>query len=174
MSVLHPIIHARLIADLPAICARANVPVSAVTTSAVGVLDDEAMAWVKSLQLRPGVVEGRGAIFVGADAEDKIIAIAAVFLRNHLDARIMSVNTMLDDHDKQQPTVALIPNLYVRGQGQALPPWKQSALYDILLQRKAAGLLTLGYVEDMQALKKDYGTVFERHLRNNYVLLGGG
>lgn len=170
-AVLNPIVHARLMADMAAICARANVPTTAMHKSARETLDENEMAWLSSLTISPSGVKGTGAIFVGdPDSEDKLIAIAAALLRNHLDARIMSVNTVLDQSEPS--SVVLIPNLYVRGQGQALPTWKVQQLYDILLSRRTLGLLTIAYVEDMGGLKKDYGTVFERHLKNNYTILG--
>lgn len=170
-SVLHPAVHAKLLDDLPGVCARANIPIEAIKTSAMGVLAPKELAWLHSLAKRPGRVDGRGLMLIGGDGEDKLIAICAALLRNFIDARVISLNSLLDG-GFGMPSVVLIPNLYIKS-STVLPSWKVQQLYDILMSRKAGALLTVGYIEDLATLKKDYGAVFERHIKNNYDTIPG-
>lgn len=173
-DVLHPITHARLLEDIHGVSAKANIPIEALHTSAKTVLKPLEIEWMLSLDMRPSGLRGRGLMLVGGDAEDKLIAICAALIRNFVDARIVSLNSLLDGHSTTpNPSVLIVPNLYVKAIGNVLPSWKVQQLYDTLMSRKAAGQLTVGYIEDLSSLKKDYGAVFERHIKNNYEIIQG-
>lgn len=174
-SVLHPVVHQRLIADIDNICATANIPQAMIHRSAMDVLTPKELDWLRNVRFMQE--QGRGLVLRGAaDAETKIMAMTAAMLRNFIDARVIPLNTLLQQaEDKAVPTpsVLLIPNLYVRGVGRALPAWKVQIVYDLLLARMTAGKLTVAYVEDMDGLEKDYGQVFFAHLQSHYQIVGG-
>lgn len=173
-TVLHPVLHQRLIADIEAVAAKAVIPVQALRKSVNGILGDEEMAWLKSLRRSPTSqrLEGKGLILTGGlmDAEEHLTAIVAALLRNFVDARMVPFNSLLELTD--QVTVVAVPNLYISGIGSSVQSWRVEKIYEVLISRLSGGLLTLAYVEDMGGLTKHYGGVFARHLKKNYEIVG--
>jgi hypothetical protein len=105
-----------------------------------------------------------------------MMAIAAALLRNFIDARVVPLNTLLSSVDSGKPidpTVLLIPNLFVRGGGKTVPAWKMQQAYDLLLQRSVSGKLSVVYVESMDGLKEGFGMVFGQHLEGHYEVSAG-
>lgn len=170
-DVLHPERHKRLIADLPAICEVANVPMHMVRCSARPYLSPAQLEWLVNY---PTMVEqGTGLLITGKQAhppETICMAICAALMRNFIDARFISLGTLLaDDAPVPDPTVMVVPNLYVVTAGKALPDWKVQHAYDVLVRRRATGRLSVVYVEDMKALEAAYGAVFRGHFSTGYM-----
>jgi len=116
-----------------------------------------------------------GYMLVGQDnAENRLMGAVAALMRNEVDARFMTVNTMLEMHEARtlpKCTAIMIPNLYTEAGAKALPAWKVQIVHDILLQRLGAGKATFGYVESMEGLTKAYGKFFADHLKNHYTFI---
>lgn len=169
--------HARLLMDADALCEVANVPRAMLDKSATEFCAQKEINWIKNYHQR--VVGGRSLLLTGGHnmgPEVKMMAIAAALMRNFIDARVVPLNTLLqavDTGKAPDPTVLLIPNLFVRGGGKTVPAWKMQQAYDLLLQRMVAGKLSVVYVEDMEALKTNFGSVFKQHLDSHYDLSTG-
>lgn len=173
-SILDKEIHARLIADMAHVCKVANIPEQFVHTSMVGIAAPAEIEWVKGFHAHRA--SGTGLAMVGVDEVDtRMMAICGALLRNFIDARIVPVNSLILQTKKgnaPEPTVLLIPNLFI-GDGKGIAQWDVQVLYELLLSRLTANKLTVMYVEDMDALKKAYGTVFASHIKSHYQIIEG-
>jgi hypothetical protein len=161
-GVLDPVRHARLIECKDEFCERANIPVKMLNTSAKPYLGEKALAWIK------GYPTTGNLLFTGyhkPGPETQMMALAAVLLRNFVDARVLALSNLIDqDYDPPECTVLLIPNLFVKGPGKGLATWQVQKLYDALLTRHTRGKTTVAYVEDMQIMGDQYGTLFRQHM----------
>lgn len=169
-SVLDSIKHARLIQDMDHVCLVANVPKKFVNSSMKGWCNATEIDYVVNFNLyRPLYA---GLVLHGMTHPDtKCMAITGALVRNFIDARVIPLNTLLKDMESSvvpDPTVLVIPNLYVSQVGKGLPAWKIQAVYDLLLQRFAANKPTVVAVESMAGLAGFYGQTFANHLDGNY------
>lgn len=170
--------HDRLIKNLDAICHTANVPKSFLNKSAKEFCIGGELDWLTHFPINQR--EGRGLVLLGKHTpppDIKMMAMAAALLRNYIDARVVTVQTLLEAYESHNevpdPTVLLIPNLYVRQGGKGLPSWKMQMIYDLLLSRFTAGKVTVVYVEDMKALAAEYGSLIVQHLEASYTISEG-
>lgn len=165
--------HKRFLDDLDHICAVANVPKSMVFKSAKDFCAKTEIDWL--LNFPRYEREGKNLCLVGMHSpspETKMMAMACTLLRNHLDARVLPLNTVLHliaDGFPPDPHILLIPNLYIRQGGKTLPSWQMQQVYDLLLARLVAGKPTIIYVEDMNALGMEYGSVLSQHIKDHYI-----
>lgn len=170
-SILDPVHHERLIADMEHVCKTANVLPLYVKQSMVGVSQPAEIEWVR--QFREHSQNGQGLVLTGSlSPETRMMSIAGALLRNFVDARVISLTTMLEMRDNgvlPDCRVMLVPNLFLRSAGKALPAWKVHIVYDILLARMTSSKPTVVYVEDMNALAAEYGRVFADHLTQHYI-----
>lgn len=170
-SILNPVDHARLIQDLPHICRVANVLPTYVHKSMQGVCSATEVSWVQGF--RKHQQDGTGLLLAGvSNPEARLMSIAGALLRNYVDARVFSVSSVLsmkEANNLPDCTVLLIPNLFMRSKGTGLPSWKVQIIYDLLLSRLVSNKPTVAYVEDIEALASEYGTLFSDHLTNNYL-----
>jgi hypothetical protein len=99
-------------------------------------------------------------------------ALTAVMLRNFMDARLRSAETIVEDREGElrRPTVILIPDFQGGAERNA---HARSRLSDLLVARAARGLLTVVGVQSVAATGKQYGAVIESLLHESYVLLEG-
>lgn len=169
--------HQRLLMDADSVCETANIPRTMLERSARDFCGAVELDWLINYPAR--VHDGRNLLLTGEQSpgpEVKMMAIAAALLRNFIDARVVPLNTLLqilESNDPFEPTVLLVPNLYVRGGGRTLPAWKMQRAYDLLLQRRVSGRLSVVYVESMAALKSEFGLVFAQHLEDHYDVASG-
>lgn len=167
--VLDPERHARLIADFDQICAVANVPRKYVRESMTNVCDSAEIDYVVNFKLYRESYPGF--IIVGkSQSEERCMAIAGALVRNFIDARVVTLTSLLDateNHEVPEPTVMVIPNLYMKSYGKTLPAWKVSAVYDVLVSRWTANKPTVMALECLKGLEQSYGLAFAEHL-NNY------
>jgi hypothetical protein len=170
--------HARLIADAPSICRIAGVPWAMVEKSATEYLPGPELDFLRRYphHLRAG----KGLLLTGKHKpgpDTKLQAMGGAFLRNFIDARVMTVQALLDIHDEEgsfpDPTVLLIPNLHVVQKGKALTAWMNQLLYDLLVTRRTSGRMTIAYVESLEALGTAFGSLFRQHLEDNYIVVDG-
>lgn len=154
------------------VCQTANVPRMYVETSMKDVCGPTEQKWFTDYpqHVTNGVA---GLLYVEApNAETRMMALTGAFLRQFIDAQLHSLNSIIDREQgthPPDPTVLLIPNLYVRAYGKALPAWKIQSVYDLLLSRFTSGKLTVCYVESLAGLADSYGKVFADHLTAHYV-----
>lgn len=175
-TILDPEVHKRLLMDIEQVCAVANVPRQFVHKSMktpefhCSKVDIE---WVKNFHVHRQ--EGKSLLLTGKHGESRCMAIAGALVRNFIDARIVSVNQLIaasSSNSKESipdPTVLVIPNLFVPTHGKAMTGWQVQALYDILLARLIANRPTVAYVDSAFGITEAYGTLFADHLTNNYI-----
>lgn len=169
-SVLDPQRHARLLADLENICHVANVPRTFVHQSMTGFCDGQEIDWVVNFRMYRETCAGL-LVVARPNPDTRAMAICGALLRNFIDARVMPLNTVLDHleaHEMPEPTVLIIPNLFVQQLGKALPAWKLQQVYDLLLQRFTANKPTVVCVENLQAMQSAYGQAMYEHLTAHY------
>lgn len=176
--ILDKKVHARLIQDMDHVCFTAGVPRRYVENSMVGVAQERDIDWFKNF--RAYKQEFSGLVLVGGtDIESRMQALCGALLRNFIDARIMSLRTIVPIKDGEgtqalEPSVLLVPNLHTKTHGgKPLTAWQVQTLYDTLLTRMSAGKQTVMFVEDMEQLGQDYGVLFKEHLLNHYKRIEG-
>lgn len=109
------------------------------------------------------------------DAGTRFAAYAGFLTRNFLLCRYMTLNEMVDranDPDLDQNRAILVPNFYVKQDGDALPAWRRQVLFDLLLHRRALRLQTILYVEDAAGLRLDRGAALADLLETHYEWIG--
>jgi hypothetical protein len=176
-GVLDKTVHARLIQNIDQVAKDANVPVPVICKSVKPMCSPEELAYI--VHMHSNVNEGMyGMVFTGPPTNPmntKMMGIAGACLRNYIRARVMTVQTVLDDlkaNKMEQPTVLLIPNFYVgKKQGGHIPDWQVSQLLGMLYSRQSAGLQTFLYVADIEGLHQEYGELFKSHLTENFLIV---
>lgn len=154
-----------------------NVPARMIRQSINGYCTEAEIDWLRNMP-RHGAMGHYGLCLYGPVQvlpETKFPAMAAALIRNYVDARVFTLRQLLEleeSGDLPNPTVLFIPNLFVSTKGQTLTGWQTQMLMDVLIRRMTAGRMTVVYVENMDLLAKEFGTMFMQHLKNNYVLLG--
>lgn len=173
IQVIDPERHSRMIEDLDNICHMANIPKHMIYESAVDSCSLRELDWIRNF--RTYQVSNKGLLVVGSQevpVDKKFMAIAAALVRNFIDARVVTLNGVLGDN-APNPTVLLVPNLFVEATGKGLPAWKIQQLYDYLIGRCVEGRVSVLYVEDLDSLQHYYGQIFRQHLSENYILVKG-
>lgn len=171
-DVLDPVYHQRLIADMAHVCATANVSEAVVRQSAKPYLNKVELEWVTSFPEYRS--KGIGLVITGLHSiapETKIMAICGALLRNFIDARVMSLNSVIKSAEAgspPDPTVLLIPNLYAATKTAALPSWKMQILYDVLLRRRAMSRPTVAYIENLEEFGTEHGALMAQHFTDHY------
>jgi len=167
--------HSRIIADRTSYARAAGIPEWMLEESATKYCDGKTLDWLRRYPVHRR--SGRGLCMVGKftpPPDTQMQAMAAALVRNCFDGRVMTAHMVLDyherTHDVPDPTVLLVPNLFVRQAKAGLPSWKMAVLYDVLLSRFTMGRATVVYVEDMQGLASEYGALMAQHLEANYVI----
>ena len=169
-SVLDPQRHARLIQDLDHVCTVANVPKSFVRSSMKNYCDAQEIDWVVNFRVYRNT--HAGLVLQGLSNPDtRCMAICGALVRNFLDARVVPLNTLLDSMESSvvpDPTVLVIPNLFVTQVGKTLPSWKIQQVYDLLLGRFTANKPTVVAIDSLSGLHSAYGAAFSQHLGSHY------
>jgi hypothetical protein len=102
----------------------------------------------------------------------KCLAIAATLIRNSVDARVYPITTLLSllQSKKELPDceVLIVPDLCVAE--FAIQPWERKSLYGILLTRFGSDKMTIGYIESLAAVEKNYGKQFAEFLASHYTI----
>lgn len=169
-SMLDPVRHARLLQDLEHVCTVANVPRMFVHQSMKAHCDAQEIDWVVNFRMYRETTAGL--LIVGKPNPDtRSMAICGALIRNFIDARIVPLNTLMDSIESSvvpDPTVLIIPNLFVTQVGKALPAWKIQQVYDLLLSRFTKNKPTVVAVEHSENLRTAYGQAFSQHLLAHY------
>jgi len=162
-TILNKDVHAGLLADIDGIAETAGVQPRFLHSSMTEHCGAAEVDWVKHFKRYRA--EGLpGLLLDGIQKPDtRCQAIAAALLRNFIDARVMPLNQVLELQKAghmPQPSVLLIPNLYILLPGKGLPPWQVQAIYDVLLHRAVKSMPTVAYVQDKDEMSKVYGIPF--------------
>lgn len=169
MAVLDPVAHERIIKDMDHVVAVANIPKNFLDRSMLDTCGDQEVAWVRDFNRTRGEVAGL-VLHNQSNADTRCMLIVAALVRNFVDARIVSLSTLLDSGDPPDPTVMVIPNFYQKSFGKTLPAWKVSHLHDVLISRFTASKPTVLVVEDFNALAMSYGQGTADFLQQHFVI----
>jgi hypothetical protein len=167
-SVLDPVFHERLVKDLARRCEAANILPEFVRRSAKPFLTAPELGWLQKYLQHPK--EGRGLVLTGhhtVPPDIKFQAIAGALIRNFIDARVIPVHPLLSfvqDDELPDPTVLLIPNLYLVSQSKSFPDWMLHHLHDLLIQRRCSGKPTVVYVENLTKMEQAFGRVIAQQV----------
>lgn len=166
--------HERLLADLTKVTQVAGIPAKYVWSKLSAYCGHDELAWVRSIRH----VATDGLAYTGKlsiPVDNKMFAITGAMLRNYIDARVMTVQDVLQklkDGDMPTPTVLLIPNFCIeKGEGGDIPQWQASSLLGLLYSRAAKEQKTVIYITSKVVLEKQYGSAIASHVEAHYQIL---
>ena len=168
--------HERLVADIQGVIQQAGIPEPYVWTSMRKHCGENEVDYVHNIHLHAQQDDPVfGMVYLGAVKEspvnDRMMAIAGACLRSYVNAKVMTVQEVLEsmkDQTMPSPTVLLIPNFFLgRSDGGRIPEWQVSSLIGLLYKRQQESKQTVVYVGDWDGMKSEYGQVFADHLGGN-------
>jgi hypothetical protein len=172
-----------LVANLESVAADAGISPDRIWTS---MHDTDAtpaeIEYLRAFRRQAAILGKYGLVFVGENPQRDIIAamsyLAGALLRNRTRARVMPVADVLDymaSDGHPDHTCLLIPDFHelIAGQQKATRH-RISKLVSLLLKRQAAGLQTILYVSDMNAMQLEYGNLIGRHITSHYHFVDVG
>ena len=169
--------HGRLLQELDSVARMANIPKSVILHSMTEHCGPQEVSFVINLnsQASAGIY---GLAYVGveeqADVLDKMMAIAGACIRNYKDARVQSVQDLLDGIKQgtvNSPTVLLIPDFFMgKTTGGMIADWNLPGLFSLLTMRKAQDLQTFVYVSNLVELGTAWGPGFRQHVERNFTI----
>ena len=166
-SILDDDKHRMLIADMSNVCQQSGVPPKYIHTSMRNYCNDAECTWVAKYHSLNQTGKC-GLLLVGQNIETRCLAISGALIRNYLDARVVTLQTVIDDG--VDPTILVIPNFYISAiDTKPHPSWKVDQVYSILLERMSTGQQTILGVTSMNDLKMVYGDNVFNHLTKNYI-----
>jgi hypothetical protein len=163
-------VHERLLMSINEVSAQSGVPVSMIHKSSVPYLTEQELDWV----LNDWPMTNSSACLSGAlkcSATTKFMAMAAIFIRNYKDARVVTLGQVLAGEVDTLATLLFIPNFYVKGFGKPLAFHQVQTLHDFLVKRITRNRATVVYVENLDLLATDYGSQIRQHFDEHYRLL---
>lgn len=170
-GVLNPEVHADLVVELDNVCEIAGVRRKHVINSMKGICSAEEMEWVRRFpQHREN--ECAGLAYVGASQiQERMSALCGALVRNFIDARIVTVQSLIDMKDPPpDPTVLIVPNFFIgKSGGGDLATWHTTALLGVLIQRLNHSRLTVVGISDMNAMALQYGHTFREIIEAYYT-----
>jgi len=180
-SVIDPAIHQPLLDDWENIAREANVPVGCLEVPMKSTCTDAEIEYVKALR-RKASENKYGLVYMGDKPTypmtNRMIAITAACLRNYIEARVMTLDEVLQNvkkGDMPSPTVLLIPNFHVgNSEGGKIADWQVSGLLSMLYDRQVSGKQTFLYVRSLKGIQTAYGDVFAQHILANFEILQEG
>ena len=175
-SVLDNVVHARLISNIDSIAQTAKVPVYMLHKSAKPFLAPKEVEWLA--KFRAHKASGKAGLCLmgeGQNVEVKMMAMAAALIRNFIDARVLTMGSLLNDageFNPPNPTVMLIPTFCVAYEGKPLATWQCVNIHSMLVERMSEGKMTVLYVASWDMLRKQYGPTMADFVKNNYTVIG--
>jgi hypothetical protein len=166
-------VHFRLIMNEAEVCLTAGVQSKFLHESMGVYCSEDEIDYVRHFKQKEK--EGQpGLVLVGGkNVDSRCQAIAAAFVRNFIDARVIPMNSLLErTGDGLLPHVLVVPNLYISQAGKGLPAWKIQGLYDLLLQRSVQGLSSVVYVQNLSGMLEVYGAPFADFLSQFKIVKG--
>ncbi len=174
--------HIQLLSDIAGYTRTAGIPEHYVWTSATTYCGAAELEYInnikKSLTDRDGL--NIGMVYVGdvdgAAINERMMSIAGVCLRNYINAKVMTVQAVIDALKQgtmpSNVSVLLIPNFFSsRKSGGRIAEWEVANLLGLLYQRQQDGKHTVLHVSNMKELAMEYGESFEKHLQSKFVTI---
>lgn len=166
--------HGRLLADLERLTRKAGIPAHYVWSRLADFCTEEEIAWVRKMRTD----DDHGLIItsssVSIPVECKMMAMVGAFLRNYINARMLSVQevlTLVKSPGTTPPTVALVPNFSMPKAEASVAPWESASLLSWLYSRLVDGQKTVLFVGSMKTLEEVYGEAMLKHLKTHYRIL---
>lgn len=167
-------VHDRLLADIQYISEMSGVPARMIKQSSKGTLSDGLITYLKTF--KRAAHEGFANAFLqgklSKSPEVIMMAMAAVMLRNFIDARVMPLQTVLDNEEAAaKASVVLVPNFMNSYIGKPLASHQLQRLYSTLLDRMVSNKTTILYVQDLSMVEGYYGASIAEFIGHNYNAL---
>lgn len=179
VGLIDEVAHEQLLANVAGYTRTAGIPEHFVWTSITKYCEKQEVAYV--LGLKDSLVhqdgETIGMVYIGdlegAPVNERMMSIAGVCLRNYINAKVMTVQAVLESMKAgAMPTnvsVLLIPNFF--DVDCHIAKWQISDLLGLLYQRQQDGKQTVLHVSSMEGLEAGYGESFNKHLRGKFVVV---
>lgn len=177
-SILDEQYHARLIADIDYYAGIAGIPVDMLHHPMATHCSPAEVDWITNIMLHRQ--DGKAGLCLtgvqpGNPVETRMMAMGAALLRNYVDARVVTMTTVLHDYEKGEeasPTVMLIPNFYVEYKGgKPSTNWQVQLLQDLLLRRMVEKKITIIYVQSLEGLKTNFGAAIGNFIESHWTVL---
>lgn len=171
-GVLNKEYHERLLLDIDTVTATAGIPPQYLWARMSDYGNSEDLDWVRNFKHHGddglAILQNKGPVAV----PDRMMAMTGAFLRNYIDARVMSVQDVLShlkNDNMPHPTVLLIPNFCLGTKdGGHIAPWEVSSLLGLLYSRLSRNLRTVVYIGSLDAVEKAYGESFRELFDSHY------
>jgi len=181
-GIIDEVQHIQLLSDIAGYTRTAGIPEHYVWTSAKEYCEEDELEYIatikKSLHDRDGACNGM--VYVGdvdgSPINERMMAIAGVCLRNYINAKVMTVQAVLDGIKQgtmpSNVSVLLIPNFFSsRKDGGRIAEWEVANLLGLLYQRQQDGKHTIVHVSNLTELGDEYGSSFQKHLQSKFVTI---
>lgn len=173
-------VHARLAANLEETAQVAGVPMDMLDRSMKesGCSKDE-IEWVCNFPALRLTAKKGGVILCGVfkpSPEKRLMAMAAAFIRNYVDARVVTLFELLPvdgEAPEINPTVLLIPDFCRQNlskPGHTLTHWQSRFVHSFLLERFTQRRVTVLHVDNLPLVEKEYGESFLAFLVENWTV----
>lgn len=167
--------HGRLLADLDRLSKKAGIPAQYVWSRLADYCSEDEIQWVRKARSE----EDHGLIITtspdAAPVECKMMAMTGAFLRNYINARMLTVQevvAMMKGASQQPLSVALVPNFCMaKSDTVSVAPWESASLLSWLYSRLVDGQKTVLYIASMKHLEVVYGEAMTKHLKTHYRIV---
>jgi len=164
--------HAQLLAAIDEVALHAGVPKAMFFRSATEFCSPGEIAWLAGYRTHQENNSGGLCIHGKGDRiSTRFSAMAAALIRNYIHARVVSLTDFLDEEDAMDGSVLFIPNFYMVAVGKPLTSWQIQLVFDHLTKRFLAGKMTVVFVENLQALEKQYGSLIHDFVTSELAIL---
>lgn len=170
-------VHDRLLQDIDAIASMSRVPVTMIKQSSADHLTPSMLSWL--ISFRQLKANGKANAFLEGhqhkSPERVFMAAAAVLIRNFIDARVFSLQHLLDSPIEEliQPTVMLVPNFQNNFVGKPLASHQVQKLYSVILDRMGEDKVTVVYLENFDVMVEQYGVSIAECVGKNFAKIKG-
>ena len=170
VEVIDKQVHRQILARMDEFCSQANVPEMFVRQSMQSYCKQQDVEWVRSFNItrRAGLA---GLAIIGLKrAETRCMAITGTLVRLFVDARLRTVNSVIEDPEGAlEPSVLVIHNFYVTSAaGKPLTGWQAQKVYDVLVARFAANNPTVVCIENFDGMAQAYGAMMAEHIEQHF------
>ena len=177
-GILDPEYHAKLVEGIDEVCEVAGVPryyISHVSMNTQGCSESEIEYVMKFRSWKNSNVAGM--VYYGSVAsyEDHMLAMVGAFLRNYIDARVITVQSVAERLRKGldiNGTVLFIPNFFVGGNDYEWADWDKMKVYDWLCSRKYEGKQTVIGCKSYKLMNNALGETIAAFISGHFMRAG--
>lgn len=127
-------------------------------------------------------VKKTGAMYIGqplSGLTKKFMALTGLFVRNYIDARYTTIDTLLDNLEEGYEyncTVIFIPNFHPKIKANdkkqyPLPSWKRGKLLSFLLDCQSKNIDVVAGIYSLKALEDYMGQEISDYVKSNFMKL---